>query len=158
LPVIILPIHEEDIDAVAKIHAEQFPRQKDSARWISCNFSAFPRILIFVARNEKDKVVGYIQWIQKSGFRQQSVIELEQIAVLKSQQGKGIGSLLIDQSLRHIKDYLSDTKSTLKAILVTTRTDNQAKALYKKVLKAKEIAVIKDLYSHDEVIMLANDV
>lgn len=151
-------MHEEDIDAVAKVHSEQFSRQKDSLKWISCNFAAFPRILMFVARDEKDKVIGYIQWIQKSGFRQQSVIELEQIAVLKAQQGKGIGSLLIEQSLKHIKDYLADTNSTLKAILVTTRTDNKAKALYEKTLKAKEIAVIKDLYSHDEVIMLATGV
>ena len=158
MPVIILPMHEDDIDAVAKVHAEQFPRQKDSTRWISCNFAAFPRIMMFVARDEKDKVIGYIQWIQKSGFRQQSVIELEQIAVLKSQQGKGIGTLLIEESLKFIKEYLADTDSNLKAILVTIRTDNTARSLYEKVLKAKEIAVIKDLYSHDEVIMLASGV
>lgn len=60
LPVIILPIHEDDIDAVAKIHAQQFSRQKDSIRWIGCNFAAFPRIMMFVARDEKDKVIGYI--------------------------------------------------------------------------------------------------
>lgn len=158
MPVIILPMHEEDIDAIAKVHSEQFSRQKDSARWISCNFAAFPRILMFVARDEKDKVIGYIQWIQKSGFRQQSVIELEQIAVLKNQQAKGIGTLLIEKSLEYIKDYLADSNSILKAVLVSTRIDNQAKSLYEKVLKAKEVAVIKDLYSHDEVIMLANDV
>lgn len=86
---------------------------------------------------------------------QQSVIELEQIFVLKKQQGKGIGTLLIEQSLKHIKNYLADTNSNLKAILVSTRTDNQAKSLYEKVLKAKEVAVIKGLYSHDEVILLA---
>lgn len=158
MPVIILRMHEDDINAVAKVHSEQFPRQKDSIKWISCNFAAFPRILMFVARDEKDKVIGYIQWIQKSGFRQQSVIELEQIAVLKSQQHKGIGTLLIQKSLRYVKEYLADTNSNLKAILISTRTDNLAKSLYEKVLKAKEIAVIKDLYSHDEVIMLADDV
>lgn len=158
MSVIILHMHKDDIDAVAKVHSEQFPRQNDSIRWVSCNFAAFPRILMFVARDEKDKIVGYIQWIQKSGFRQQSVIELEQIAVLKSQQRKGIGTLLIEKSLEYIKDYLADTNSNLKAILVSTRTDNLAKSLYEKVLKAKEVAVIKNLYSHDEVIMLAGDV
>jgi len=61
------------IDAVADVHSQRFPRQKDSLKWISCNFAAFPRIMIFVAREEKDQVVGYIQWIQKSGFREQSV-------------------------------------------------------------------------------------
>lgn len=150
-------MHEEDINPVAKVHSEQFQRQKESVKWISCNFAAFPRIQMFVARDEKDKVVGYIQWIQKSGFRQQSVIELEQIAVLKNQQNKGIGTLLINKSLQHIKDYLDDTSSNLKAILISTRTDNLARSLYEKVLKAKEVAVIKNLYSYDEIIMLATD-
>jgi len=151
-------MHQDDIKAVAKVHTEQFPRQKESIKWISCNFAAYPRIMIFVARDEKDKIIGYIQWIQKSGFRQESVIELEQIAVLKSHQHKGIGTLLIEKSLQYVKAYLADTNSNLKAVLVSTRTDNLAKSLYEKVLKAKEIAVIKDLYSHDEVIMLANEV
>jgi len=158
LPIIILPMHEEDIHAVAKVHAKQFARQKDSVRWVSCNFAAYPRIMMFVARDEQDKVVGYIQWIQKSGFRQESVIELEQIAVLEKRQGKGIGALLIKESLVYIKNYLADTNSNLKAILVTTRTDNLAKSLYEKVLKAKEVAVIKDLYSHDEVIMMTKEI
>lgn len=158
MAVIILPMHHDDIEAVAKVHSERFLRQRDSIQWISCNFAAFPRILMFVARDEADSVIGYIQWIQKSGFRQQSVIELEQIAILKNQQGKGIGTLLIKKSLEHIKDYLSDSGSILKAILVSTRADNAARLLYEKALKAKEIAYIKDLYSHDEIIMLANEV
>lgn len=151
-------MHHEDIDAVAKIHAQQFPTQHSSLKWIGCNFVAFPRIMMFVARDEKDKVIGYIQWIQKSGFRKQAVFELEQIAVMKNYQGKGIGTKLIKESLSHIKTYLSDSNSNLKAILVSTRTDNPAQALYKNVLQAEEIAVIPDLYSHDEVIMLAKNV
>lgn len=148
-------MHHDDIDAVAKIHAQEFPRQHNSRGWISCNFAAFPRIMLFVARDEKDNVVGYIQWIQKSGFRKESVMELEQIAVLKNHQGKGIGSKLIKESLNHIKTYLADSQANLKAVLISTRTDNDAKALYKKALGAEEIAVVKDLYSADEVIMLA---
>jgi ribosomal protein S18 acetylase RimI-like enzyme len=148
-------MHHDDIDAVAKIHAQEFPRQHNSRGWTSCNFAAFPRIMLFVARDEKDNVVGYIQWIQKSGFRKESVMELEQIAVLKNHRGKGIGSKLIKESLNHIKTYLADGQANLKAVLISTRTDNDAKALYKKALGAEEIAVVEDLYSADEVIMLA---
>jgi hypothetical protein len=54
-------MHQEDVDAVAKIHAQQFPKQKDSKKWISCNFAAFPRIMIYVARDELDQVIGYVQ-------------------------------------------------------------------------------------------------
>jgi ribosomal protein S18 acetylase RimI-like enzyme len=155
LPIIIDHMHQDDVEVVAKIHSQQFPRQHSSSAWINCNFAAFPRIMLFVARNEKDHVVGYIQWIQKSGFRAQTVIELEQIAVLTSYQHKGIGTQLIKESLSQIQIYLDDSNSKLKAILVSTRSDNRAKALYEKILGAKEVVVIKDLYSSDEVLMLA---
>ncbi len=155
LAIIILHMHQDDIEAVAKIHSQQFPRQHSSLAWTSSNFAAFPRIMLFVARDEKDRVIGYIQWIQKSGFRKEAVLELEQIAVLASYQGQGIGTQLIKESLNQMKVYFEDNKSKLKAILISTRTDNKAKALYEKVLGAKEIVVIKDLYSNDEVLMLA---
>lgn len=153
MPIIILPMHHEDIEEVARLHAQAFPRQQNSVDWIKCNFAAFPRIMSFAARDEKDQIVGYIQWIQKSGFRKEPVIELEQIAVIQNQQGKCIGTQLIKESLSLIKDYLRGSGSILKAILVSTRTDNAAQALYKKALHAEEVAVIKNLYSHDEVIM-----
>ncbi len=158
LPVIILPMHRDDINAVASIHSQQFPRQHSSVKWVSCNFSAFPRVMLFVARSERDQVIGYIQWIQKSGFRKDSVIELEQIAVHQSYQSAGIGEKLIKESLNSVKNYLDDNHSRLKAILVSTHIDNKAQELYKKSLGAKAVSVIKDLYSHDEVIMMANEV
>jgi ribosomal protein S18 acetylase RimI-like enzyme len=148
-------MHQEDVEIVSKIHLQQFPRQCNSLAWVSSNFAAFPRIMLFVARDDKDRVIGYVQWIQKSGFRKQAVIELEQIAVLSSCQGKGIGTQLIEESLKQIRVYLEDSNSKLKAILVSTRSDNKAKSLYEKVLRAKEIVVIKELYSSDEVLMLA---
>ncbi len=155
MPIIILPMHRDDIDEVVKLHAQAFPRQQNSVDWVKCNFAAFPRIMIFVARDEKDLIVGYIQWIQKSGFRKEPVIELEQIAVIQNQQGKGIGTKLIKESLSSIKNYLGDSGSVLKTILISTRTDNAAQVLYKKALNAEEVAVIKNLYSHDEVIMIS---
>lgn len=151
-------MHHDDIEAVADIHAEQFHRQNNSSVWVQCNFAAFPRIMLFVARSEQDEVVGYIQWIQKSGFRKEAVFELEQIAVLQSYQSAGIGTKLIKESLQAIKNYLADSNSILKAILITTRSDNKAQHLYTKVLEAEVAAVIKNLYSYDEVVMIARGI
>ncbi|MCW5588369.1 MAG: GNAT family N-acetyltransferase [Legionellales bacterium] len=155
MTIIILPMQQEDIEAVAQIHAQKFSRQMNSLQWVSCNFAAFPRIMLFVARDEANQIVGYIQWMQKSGFRQEVVIELEQIAVLSSYQGIGIGTQLIKESLQQIEKYLAQDNSQLKAILISTRHDNPAKTLYENILAAKKIAVIKDLYSSDEVLLLA---
>lgn len=110
---------------------------------------------MYVAENENNQIVGYIQWLQKSGFRQESVIELEQIAVSPSFQGKKIGTELIMRSLELARQYLLRQDSILKAVIVTTRSDNIAQRLYEKTLNAKVHACITDLYSADEVVMVA---
>lgn len=154
LPIIILPMHREDILEVSVIHSEQFLRQTNSRIWVQSNFAAYPRIMIFVARNERDKVVGYIQWLHKSGFRKEAVMELEQIAVLNNHQGQGIATQLIQESLQAVKDALKDSGCRLKTIMVSTRSDNQALNLYKKTLGVEEVCTITGLYSADEILMI----
>ena len=103
---------KEDISSVAIIHSDAFSRQLGSTKWVTCHFNAYPKIMIFVARNELNQAVGYIQWLQKNGFRKESVLELEQIAVLQSFQGAQIGTKLIEQSLKSVKEYLVNLSST----------------------------------------------
>lgn len=77
--------------------------------------------------------------------------------MLQSYQRTGIGIKLIKESLTAIKNDLADSHAILKTIFVTTRTDNQAQELYKKTLNAEVKAVIENLYSGDEVIMVNNE-
>lgn len=153
---IIRSMTEQDLLDVAKVHREAFPRQLQSEQWIKCNFNAYPRILFFVAEDE-DVVLGYVQWIEKSGFRKEVVLELEQIAVLPSKQKHGIGSLLISESLKMIKEELSQRDAAIKHVLVSTRIDNEAQKLYKKILNAQPEVVISNLFSADEVLMIARN-
>lgn len=152
---IIRPMEREDIRSVVLIHSEAFKRQFASNKWVACNFAAYPRIMMYVALNDENKIVGYIQWLQKSGFRKEAVLELEQIAVLPIFQGQNIGTELIQESLESVKHFISSQGSILKSIIVTTRSDNAAQRLYEKVLNAKIHACIKELYSADEVVMVA---
>ena len=154
---IIRLAEEKDVENIAKVHSEVFSRQTNSHEWISCNFRAFPRIRYFVAELETE-IVGYIQWTEKSGFRKEVVIELEQIAVLPSKQGKKIGTALIKQSLPLIKESLAKRQAHIKHILVTTRADNHAQQLYAKILNAKVETRISNLFSSDEVLMIARNV
>lgn len=98
--------------------------------------------------------MGYILWYFKGGWRKESVLELEQIAIRPFYQGKGCGSRLIRESFEKIKNYLKKEKRTLKAILVTTGTEQKAKRIYEKVLEAKAEAKIKNLFRDDEIIMI----
>ncbi|MET0084322.1 MAG: GNAT family N-acetyltransferase [Sedimenticola sp.] len=146
-----------DIAKSAVVHREVFKRQNQSLDWMQCNYNAFPKTICFVAE-EDDSIVGYIVWSQKGGFRPEVVLELEQIGVLLNKQGRGIGKLLIEDSLLSVRTLLADKGSMLKHIVVTTRSDNYAQDLYKTTLGVKVEATIKDLFSHDEVFMIVRNV
>ncbi len=150
-------MEENDLDKVAIVHANAFPRQGHSKEWLSCTYKASPRTLCFVIE-QNNKVQGYIIWAQKSGFRPEAVIELEQIAIDPRQQNKGLGQSLIEQSLLQVKDQLSSLGSRVKHVLVSTRADNHAQSIYRKVLGAEVEATIGNLFSADEVYMVARNV
>lgn len=148
---------KEDIPAMAQIASLCFSGMKDirkAKKWISCNFAAFPRLQYYVAK-QKRKVLGYVLWIEKGGFRQKAVFELEQIAVHPFYRHQGIATKLIKESLFKIKNKLKKRKAVLKLIEVTTGTENQAQQLYKKTLKAQVEAKLKDFFQGDEAIMIA---
>lgn len=153
----VIAASNEHIEAIAKIHQMAFVRQSDSRQWIECNYRAFPRMMLFCAV-KAEQVVGYIMWNQKSGFRQEVVLELEQLAVDPDEQGHGVGTRLIDRSLALVRDLLAENGSRVKHIVVTTRADNQAQQLYKKTLGAQVEMTIRNLYSSDEVYMIARNV
>lgn len=150
-------MNSSDLTGASLVHKAAFPRQSFSCEWLACNLRAYPRFLSFVAE-VNDQIVGYIVWTQKSGFRAEAVLELEQLAVLPQCQGQGIGRSLIEKSLPLVKEELAKKNSTLKHIMVTTRADNHAQKLYKTTLGAEVEATISNLYSADEVLMIARNV
>jgi len=148
---------ESDLEKVAKAHELAFSRQTLSKEWLTCALNAYPRNLCYLIEDE-NHVLGYIIWGQKSGFRPEVVLELEQIAVLPACQGQGVGQALIIESLALVREHLALRDARLKHILVSTRADNHAQSLYKKVLGAKVEATIENLFSADEVYMVARNV
>ena len=145
---------ESDLSYVAAIHAEAFPRQGRSNEWVQCNARAYPRMRYYVSE-ASGEITGYILWVEKSGFRAQVVLELEQIAVRTRFQNQGIGAALIEASLIEASASITGRGAMLEAVMVTTRSDNGAQRLYKKILGAEVAAVIPSLYSGDEVLMVA---
>jgi len=156
----IKPMELNYLDDLVKIYLSSFKgmRSEDVARrWFECNIRAYPRMQYFVAISGEG-VIGYILWIERGGFREESVWELEQIAVDPRFRGVGIGRRLIEESISYLKAYLENRqpKSKLKLILVSSASSNKiARRLYEEVLGAKEEAIIHNLYRDDEVIYIA---
>ena len=150
-------MEQSDLTAAADIYQATFVRQSHSLEWLQCNLNAFPRYMMFVAQSDNE-ILGFITWAQKSGFRREVVLELELLAVKPSCQGKGVGKKLIVDSLPLVKTLLANKGAVLKHVLVTTRADNYAQELYKNALGAEIEATISNLYSADEVLMIARNV
>ncbi|RMF32288.1 MAG: GNAT family N-acetyltransferase [Candidatus Nitrosothermus koennekii] len=123
--------------------------------WIRLKYLGYPANRYYVI--EDNEIKGYILWIELGGFRKDAVIELEQIAITPKEQGKGLGSRLIKESLKDVIKELEIRGSRLKLVKVTTGTENQAQRLYKKALNAKPVAVIPDFFRGDEVILIARN-
>jgi len=149
---------KDDLDGTAWVHKAAFVRQHRSREWIECNSKAYPKDQYFVAETEDSEIIGYIHWTQKSGFRPGVVLELAQLAVLPEFQKKGIGEKLIRESLPRMSKHLAKRDAKIKHVIVTTRADNHAQKLYRKTLGAEKEATIKDLYSADEVFMIARNI
>ena len=65
-------------------------------------------------------------------FRAQAVVELAQIAVAAEHRRQGIAEALIRRSLEEVEKELTARSATLKAVFVSTRSDNGAQKLYRK--------------------------
>jgi ribosomal protein S18 acetylase RimI-like enzyme len=100
-------------------------------------------------------VVGYILWMERGGFRRESVWELEQIAVSPSHRSQGIGAQLIVRSLSEIRMKLKRRGARLKLVEVTTGSHQNAIRLYQRSLGAKVTCKIPNMYRGDEYILVA---
>mgnify|MGYP002639278465 CR=1 FL=1 len=150
---------EEDLRRVSEIHRVCFSSDSkmpgDSLIWLKSNLSAAPRFQYYVAKKE-DQIVGYILWMELGGFRNDAVLELEQIGVSPGYRSQGVGTFLIQESLReYIRTVLVPQERKLKLVKITTGTENKAQELYKKTLGAEPECVIRDLFGSDELVMLA---
>lgn len=146
--------HQNDLTDIAEIHHKSFIRQADSKQWIASTLAAYPRFFCHVIVS--DKTVGYIFWVQKSGFREEVILELDQIAIHPDFQGLGLSKKLIIDSLKDVESELLQRNQKIKSVLVTTGVNNFARKIYEDLLRAQEVAIISDLYSAPEVYLKAN--
>lgn len=93
---------DKDLKEASLVHKEAFERQCLFYEWLECNLNAYHRIICYVVI--KNSIAGYIIWSQKSGFRRQTVLEVEQIAILKKDHGQVIGRKLIEDSLPNVRN------------------------------------------------------
>ncbi|WP_108651299.1 GNAT family N-acetyltransferase [Dongshaea marina] len=146
---------KSDIEGIVNVYRVCFPRELKHQLWIEASFHSYPRGIYYVISDE-ERICGYILWCVKNGFREKTIIELEQIGVHPDSAGRGLGKKLIETSVRQFKDHLGSLGHAVGAILVTTSEGNYAEHLYQSALGVSRAAVIQGYGSGSEVILYNN--
>lgn len=100
---------EKDLERVAEINAKVFLGNRDDSgaalRWVQCSFRAYPKDQFFVAC-DGPLIVGYIKWSIHGGFRRPApAIELVELAIDPTHQGRGVGPRLTKDGLKALYDW-----------------------------------------------------
>jgi len=151
----VKPANKKNLKKIAHINLSCFhgsANLKESLKWVFCNFRAFPRFQYFVIKEKN--ILGYILWYFKGGWRKESILELEQVAIDPKYQDKGFGTRLIKESLKQLNIFLKKDSRRIKALIVTTGSTQKAQKIYEKVLGARPEARIKKLFREDEIILI----
>ncbi|MEK9149630.1 MAG: ribosomal protein S18-alanine N-acetyltransferase [Candidatus Desantisbacteria bacterium] len=118
MDILIEKMKEDDLDSVLAIENEVFvfPWQRESFAEEIKQGSEF-----YVAK-EKEKIMGYLGF-----YRVEDEMQLVNLAVTKSRQGKGIGSELLKWALKQAKSL-----GAKKAFLEVEKGNSRAISLYHK--------------------------
>ena len=143
---------EHDIDSISQIYMNCFPDERNHLLWIKSSFNSFPRGVYYVVE-QQGIIAGYILWCVKNGFRDATIIELEQVAVDPQYNGAGLGRRLIANSFERFKQHVKDTGHRVGAVMVTTTEGNYAENLYKSTLHVSRAAILTGYASGNEVIL-----
>jgi ribosomal protein S18 acetylase RimI-like enzyme len=146
---------DHDIDSISQIYLRCFPNERNHLLWITSSFNSFPRGVYYVVE-QQDIIAGYIIWCVKNGFRDATIIELEQVAVDPEYSGSGLGRRLIVDSFQRFKQHVEDTGHCVGAVMVTTTEGNYAESLYKSTLQVSRAAILNAYASGNEVILYKN--
>jgi GNAT superfamily N-acetyltransferase len=150
---------EDDLEEIAGLNRECFPDDNpDFGRaygWIKAHFVGTNLHTYFVGMLD-ERMVGYIQWTRLGGFRNEAVLELDDIGVTEEFRGKGFGTQLIQKSLiDYVEHTLKPAGETLRLVKVGTGASNDAQRVYRTALGAEVSSTDRDVYDGDEVNMFA---
>ncbi|MDA1196401.1 MAG: GNAT family N-acetyltransferase [Nanoarchaeota archaeon] len=99
---------------------------------------------------EDNKIVGLTSW-QMHGLPKHQLAELDRIAVLKSQQGKGLGKQLFEALIKKASEEYEKHSSKLRKLYLLTHADNiQAQAFYKKLGMQHEATLKEHFYNNKD--------
>jgi ribosomal protein S18 acetylase RimI-like enzyme len=148
---------EQDLSSISQIYSQCFANERDHLLWITSSFKSFPRSVYYVIE-QHGMIAGYILWCVKNGFRDATIVELEQIAVAPKYSGAGLGRNLITDSFERFKQHVQDNGHSVGAVMVTTAEGHYAESLYASTLKVSRAAVMADYASGNEVILYNNSI
>ncbi|MFH1409386.1 MAG: GNAT family N-acetyltransferase [Nanoarchaeota archaeon] len=99
----------------------------------------------FIVAVEENVIVGLTSWTMH-GLPKHGLFELDRIAVLPDQKGRGVAKRLFNALIEDARNFFNKKQASIRKLYILTHDSNaRAQAFYEKMGLKKEI-VIKDHY------------
>ena len=104
---------------------------------------------IYIVAEENKKIIGIVTWLMH-GLPKHQLAELDRIAVLPEQRGKGTAKKLFEALIFDAKSAYRKNNSKLRKLYLLTHADNvRAQKFYEKLGFSHE-TTLKSHYYHDK--------
>jgi len=112
----------DDADNIADILIKSYNMTSIEARTTFINES---KIFNFIVVEKGKEIIGLVSWVMH-GLPKHGLCELNRIAVLPAERGKGIGKTLFDNLVKDAEQFFRDNDSRLRKIFLFTHETNKA--------------------------------
>lgn len=137
--------------------ANRTETQEKSEKWIRAKNRSFPITHIFASR-KNNHITGYIIWEELDGFHPKATFKILEVETLPEYHGKGLRARLVRESKTLIKKYLRKVGRRLGTIMAFVDSgDKSLTHLYEKVLLAKAITAIEEIFG-DVTVLVAHEI
>lgn len=103
----------------------------------------------FIVAVEGKKVVGFTSWLTH-GLEKHGLAELDRIAVLEGERGKGTGKKLFNFLVKEARKYYKKRNSRLRKLFILTHESNAKAQAFYSSLGLKHETTLKDHYYSGE--------
>lgn len=145
-----MPITISQASIADKAQLENYFKHYNNQSFVKSRVEAFLNFGHTIVAKDSNTIIGVVQWSVKENPNL-GVAEFEEMHVLISHQRQGIGSKLIEEAIKNIRDFFSQNKIKARKLYLFVNQNNKAAQNFYGKFGFKKIADLNDLFADNQI-------